>query len=521
MVNNKLGQSHNSNSAEPEFIQTTASNDSDGKPQKRRLQITSAAIVFITICLCVMGLMIGHKIELALFGLVVVALLVYTYFLQAKFLRQHETYERKLHTMASTIEERNRELKRLVMIDPLTEVLNRRGFERVLTVETSRARRNSTQNYALLIDCDDFKGINEKFGHSVGDIVLQELSGRLQKAIRPTDHIARIGGDEFVILLPEIDNQSALQVAERVRLSIADTPINFNGGTTKVTTSTGITALGAELHSIEEILAAAGSGLKKSKTAGKNTVCFSKIEGPEGSSMAAILEAVRSGANLSTAYQPISRLDNHHLIAYEMQCRGPEGVFEEPEAFYRLARENSMLTAVDLRCLKRCLESLNELPDSKPCHIKVYPSTILDIPIDTMSELFGETERGICVEVSSREFFASPQCLKDHIEKLKELNVRIAIDRLGYGFSSLEGLLLIEPQFVKLDKSLVKQCSENDTPHDFVRKLVKVLSSLNCQVIADGIDSEEDVATMVALGVELGQGRFLGVPAVLTAKSLD
>jgi len=511
-MKNQFSQILKSYSAELALLRPPSASDGEGVKEKKRLRRAFFLTAFTAVLMIGAAFYFGHRVEFIVPAVLVLALLVYLYLVQARFLKQHEEYEVKLHTMASTIEERNRELKRLVMIDPLTEAMNRRGFERVLSTETSRAKRNGTKNFALLIDCDDFKGINEKYGHSVGDLVLRELSSRLQKAIRPTDHLARIGGDEFLILLAEVDDQTALMIAERVRLAIADTPINLSEGSTLVTTSIGVTELSLELMSIEEILAAASAGLKSSKKAGKNAVTFSASAKTDGSEITFLLDKLRSGESLRTVYQPIAQLDNQHVVGYELQCRGPAGVFEQPEAFSKVAREHNLRTAIDLKCLKLCLEKKDELPDRKPVHIKVCPSTLIDLPVEVLEDFFKTGGREVCLALSEHEFFADPVCLKGHVDRLKELGVKIALDRIGYGFSSLESLLLLSPDFIRLDKELVRKCAGDDVHREFVNKLVSISSQLNCKVIADGIESQADVQVMNSCGVGYGQGVFWGMP---------
>lgn len=510
-MKNQFSQILKSYSAELAQLKPPSLSDGAGAKQKKQLRVTFLTTVAIAVLMIGVGLFTGHNVELIVMGVLIVALLVYLYVLQSRFFAQHEDYETKLHTMASTIEERNRELKHLVMIDPLTEVMNRRGFERVLKTETERAKRNRSQNFALLIDCDDFKGINEKYGHSVGDIVLQELSSRLVTAVRPTDHVGRIGGDEFLILLCELQTETAMQVAERVRLAVAETPINLAQGTTKITTSTGVTELPSELLSIEEILAAANAGLKSSKAAGKNTVSFSKVKSGSND-MTAMLENLRSGESLRTAYQPISQLSNQHVIGYELQCRGPKGVFEQPEAFYKLAREHNLRTAIDLRCLKVCLENLGRLPDQSAAHIKIFAATLFDVPVESLEDIIKSDGRELCLAISDNDLLAEPSRILEHVEKLKELGVKIALDQIGYGFSSIESLLLLAPQYIRLDKSVVRNCCEDRMPREFVSKLVGVVSRLDCKVIADGIESNADLKVMIECGVDLGQGTFWGMP---------
>lgn len=510
-MDNKFSQILKSYSAELALLRAPIK-QGEGVKQKRRLQLAYVATVVTALLMIAGGFMFGQKYEMIIMAAMILGFLIHLYFIQARFLTLHEEYETKLHAMASTIEERNRELKRLVMIDPLTGVMNRRGFERTLKTEHSRAKRNAARNFALLIDCDDFKGINEKYGHSVGDVVLQEIVTRLQKAVRPTDHIARIGGDEFLVLVCEVDDSTALLVAERVRLAIAETPINVVDGTAKITTSTGVTALSEELMSIEEILAAANSGLKNSKRSGKNAVTFADVEKSSVDEISALLERLRSGESLRTVYQPIAQLDNQHVVGYDLQVRGPAGVFEHPEAFSKIAKEHNLRTAIDLRCLKLCLEKKEEVPDNSAIHIKISPSTLLDIPVEGIEEIFKKGGREICLAISDHESFTEPLYLKEHVDALKEIGVHVAIDRIGYGHSSLAALLMLGPQYIKLDKDLVKKCVDNELHQQFVKKLVAIAAELNCKVIADGIESRSDCQIMISCGVHYGQGLYWGMP---------
>ena len=161
-MKNHLTQILKSYSGELAQLMPTALKDGEGSKQKQKLKNTILITAAMALLLIVASLFLGNKFELIIMALIVIGLLFYLYRSQNQFLKQHEEQQIKLHSMASAVEERNRELKRLIMIDPLTEVMNRRGFERVLQAETNRAKRNNTQNFALLIDCDDFKGVNEK-----------------------------------------------------------------------------------------------------------------------------------------------------------------------------------------------------------------------------------------------------------------------------------------------------------------------------------------------------------------------
>jgi diguanylate cyclase (GGDEF)-like protein len=185
---------------------------------------------------------------------------------------EHDEYETKLREMTFKLCEKNVNLKQLVQIDPLTQLLNRRGLEKALTVESSRADRQGLRVFAALMDCDDFKKINETHGHAGGDLLLQNMATHIFRSIRPTDYAARIGGDEFIVFIIDVDEASAAEIAERARKNIAESPAVHNGKPVSCTVSIGVAELPITMPSIEDVLTLTRQSLESSKKGGKNVV---------------------------------------------------------------------------------------------------------------------------------------------------------------------------------------------------------------------------------------------------------
>ena len=164
------------------------------------------------------------------------------------------------------------DLDRLACIDPLTGLFNRRGLERVLVGEQSRSERGQSRLTALFVDCDDFKSINDTHGHPVGDAVLSEIAARLKRCLRPTDQLARVGGDEFLALVHEESSGDSMHVAERLRTRVRRAPIAHPQGELSVTISVGVAAVPDDALSIEELLLACDRALQLSKSSGKDRV---------------------------------------------------------------------------------------------------------------------------------------------------------------------------------------------------------------------------------------------------------
>lgn len=192
-----------------------------------------------------------------------------------KLMSEHDEYENRLREMTFKLCEKNVNLKQLVQIDPLTQLLNRRGLEKALTIESSRADRQGLRVFAALMDCDDFKQVNETHGHAGGDLLLQNMATHIFRSIRPTDYAARIGGDEFIVFIIDVSEAEATEIAERVRKNVAESPALHNGKAVSCTVSIGVAELPMSLPSIEDVLTLTRQSLESSKKGGKNVVTVS------------------------------------------------------------------------------------------------------------------------------------------------------------------------------------------------------------------------------------------------------
>ena len=272
--------------------------------------------------------------------------------------------ETKLKDVVEELSLANKKLQTLTDIDNLTAVLNRTGLERALEEERKRAKRSGDYLSAVLLDCDNFARINQSFGHGVGDVVLKEVVGRLKDTLRPTDYIARTGGNEFLLLLPETRFPEGMLVAEKVRLAVAESPLRLASETVRLTASLGVLAVSQEYYSIEEILSLVRLAVQESKTLGKNRVSSGEkhriLTGNSSDALGELMDKLRQGDCFRAVSMPIYDLRDETIVAYEMLSRGPAGPFEMPDDLFRVSVEHNLLTAVDLRCLRTCLKALSE-----------------------------------------------------------------------------------------------------------------------------------------------------------------
>ncbi len=339
------------------------------------------------------------------------------------------------------------------------------------------------------------------------------MAERLQSAVRQTDIVARIGGDEFLIVLPRTRIAEGHMLAERARLAIASQPIFASDERVPTTVSVGVARLDWGTSTIEEILTLTRMALESSKASGKN-----RVVGDEASrQLHSLIKGLVTGEGIRPQAQPIIRLSDQAVVGYELLSRGPVGPFSAPLQFLRVARDRRVITAVDLQCLRACLGASQGLPSGSSIHVNLLPTTLLDVPLDELDRLFESVRHhALCLELSEDQFIGDPKELIDRIDRLKEAGVRLAIDDLGRGRGTLESVMLLDPEIAKIDRALVDGASSDHRKERLLRRLVSLTRVLDCQVIAEGVEQAADAALLASLGVQFGQG-FIWSPPVEVA----
>ena len=181
----------------------------------------------------------------------------------------------KLASVTGRLRESNLRLETMALLDPLTELYNRRGLQQALRRELQILSREGGKLMVLFLDIDDFKKINDSLGHPVGDILLKEIAKKIQESVRVSDHVARIGGDEFILLLPKTPFKEGLHLAERLRSAISNTTIVISERESlRITASFGLTKVPAHTASVDDLLAISDPFLRQSKNEGKNRVSY-------------------------------------------------------------------------------------------------------------------------------------------------------------------------------------------------------------------------------------------------------
>lgn len=416
----------------------------------------------------------------------------------------------------------NLALQAMVGQDPLTSVLNRRGFQEVLAKMGAVSKRTGLPMQAILIDLDNFKQLNEKYGYGIGDLALKEVCKAIRRSVRTTDYIARVGGDEFIVLLVNARNQEAYQVAEKLRLRVEESLILVDAGNqVNVTCSMGVAQVDENCGILEGLFKKLQSALQRSKELGKNRITIQEAnrmeEGVENLTQKKGDRQQLESEDFYAVYQPVFKLKEKEEIAFEMLSRIQHGMLKNIADVFLMARQHNITTWVDFECYKTCLKAAARLPSQIPVHINLLPSTIMTLRAQRLKEEVRQIcgDRHVCLELSEQQIVGDSSHLLAEILELKKESFQIAIDDVGFGYSSLESLVVLEPDIIKIDISCIRGIASDVGKQSQFKRLVKVIEACEAEYVVEGIEHEQDYDFLVRNGVKYGLGYFLGRPRAI------
>ncbi|MBI1835139.1 MAG: EAL domain-containing protein [Burkholderiales bacterium] len=337
--------------------------------------------------------------------------------------------------------------------------------------------------------------------------------------------MSRIGGDEFLVILPATTVAEAFYVANKIRDAMMTKclPISNSDQKEEVTVSLGVAAIPNSLSSLNEAVALAESALIMSKRGGKNQAnVLGEDQELASKEQTDVRQCVMLGEEIRVFSQAIVDADCR-IAGYELLMRGPSlSRFEMPTDFFASARHCNILGVADLLCLRRCLEASQFLPPCYRVHINMFPMTALETPLDELLKILALPRPfQLVLEFNEQEFLGNSRLLKPIVWALKSAGILIALDDVGFGSSSLETLLLLEPDIVKIDRCMIDGVADNEGKRRVLERLVACLSSLQLEMIAEGVEREEDAKVVMEMGIPFAQGFLWGSPVLISPPSSD
>jgi diguanylate cyclase (GGDEF)-like protein len=401
------------------------------------------------------------------------------------------------------------ELRNLAHTDPLTGLSNHRGFHEALERELSRAARLGDQVSLVSIDLDDFKTINDTHGHPYGDEVLRGIGAKLRSAVRGEDIPARVGGEEFALILPGSSSDSAYEIAERAREAITRIPVHGF----ELSCSAGIATYPADAEDASTLCQLADGALYWAKSAGKQrTRRFDpervkrSLSDRQADEVRAVLET--PGA-LVPAFQPVAELSTGRLLGYEALARFPASPSRSPATWFAMAHGCGLGPAFEALAIKEALKPLGRPPGTHLA-VNVSPSVLLS---SAVQEVLPQDLTEIVIEVTEHEALTEDEAVREALRDLRERGARIAVDDAGAGYSGLKQLTQVKPDIVKLDRILTEGIHEEPARMALVESFVRFARRTGAVVCGEGISNLDEVSALADLDVEWGQGFVLGRPA--------
>ena len=428
------------------------------------------------------------------------------------------------------------ELARQATHDALTGLPNRVLFERKTTEALERSRTTHSSVAVLFIDLDKLKHVNDTIGHAVGDQLIVTVARRLSAATRPSDLVARISGDEFVVLCEGLlDEQVALDVAERIRMSITG-PLVLQGVEIEAGASIGVAMSTPELLNTESAADAAVTLLRSADTAmyrakqrgrGRSELYSEDMRtaAKARQTLASELEQALAGNQFAVVFQPIESAHTGRIVAAEALLRWnhPTRGLLAPGAFLDLADESGLIAPIGDWVLNESARTTAEwistglVDRNMAIHVNASRRQLSDITfVDRALTILRDNN----LEGSQLVFETSEATLVDNnpsvlrtVTALKRQGVRIAVDDFGAGYSSLASLRTFPADLLKLDGTLVRDVGRTDGGDDpMVRSLIQLAHSLNLIVCAEWVTTEDHVQRLKVLGCDLLQGNRIGEP---------
>ncbi|WP_342616393.1 EAL domain-containing protein [Rhodoferax sp. GW822-FHT02A01] len=439
-------------------------------------------------------------------------------------LRKADLENRKL---ILELEDQKHQAYELASHDALTGLPNRRLFLEMSHTHLTRAKRSRKHFGMLYVDLDRFKSINDTLGHHVGDLLLQTVASRLQSALRESDVIARMGGDEFTVMLNELDSVADIvSVATKIIELISRPCTNLDGNDIQVSPSIGIAVFPQDGHNVETLCQHADAAMYQSKRAGRGRYTFYDPALNPASDRQFSLEQRLPTAiaedELVLHFQPKVRLSDFKIVGLEALVRWqhPEHGLIYPGEFVPMAELSGMDVALgDWVAQSACMQlaQWKEMGlEPVPVAINVSARQLRDLEfpqrVASMLASFGIATHLLEVEITESSLVESIEIATKVLTELQQIGVRIALDDFGNGYSSLSYIRTLPIHAIKIDRAFIKDIRNNPQDATIVETIVTMAHKLQMQVVAEGVELQDQLLHLKSINCDQVQGYYMSRP---------
>ncbi len=425
-------------------------------------------------------------------------------------------------------EERQKEerLRYLSNHDALTDLPNRANFHDLLVSGISRSDRSDRYTTVLVVDLDHFTVINEQSGQQAGDWILKEAAKRLTASLRPGDQVARLGGDQFGVMLVDMESvEDASFVAEKILEEIAK-PLDVPNGPNAISASLGIATTSEGVSAADELIAAAISAVETAKSMGRNQYAFfepeiqSKVE--ERKRIQIMLRDAIEKEEFKLMFQPIVDIQAGKIASTEALIRWfPEGSDPiRPDIFIPIAEESGQINSVGAWVIETVMKQAKTWRE----HVDITPAIAVNISSKQLRtdefrnqfvEMLAQYDipiRNVELELTETGVMEDPEKCLDELSQLKELGVSISIDDFGTGYSSLDYLRRLPLDILKIDQSFTRGIGESENDEEIVRVMIGMAHAMGLKVICEGVETVDHLRFLQKHQCDYVQGYYFSRP---------
>ena len=436
---------------------------------------------------------------------------------------------RAVLSLVHDVTERNRldrQLRQGAFRDPLTGGVNRVLFAERVAHALIRMRRRSATIAVLVMDLDHFKTVNDSMGYGAGDSLLQAAAARISAALRPGDTVARLGSDEFAVLLEDVDGaRDSLETAERLHQAFGP-PLEFAGGSLVISLSMGVTAASKSTTSAGELLRNAELAMYAAKTSGR-----SRVEVFVPSMLAPATERLELDQDLRHAtergelrllLQPIVSVEGGTIVGCEALVRWhhPTRGVVLPDTFIPLAEEIGVISEIDTWVLRAaCIQMAEWRAAGLPDLLLAVNASARDLGrgelVNRVSAALLETglpRERLEIEVTETCAVSQPAAALHELRHLRRAGITVAIDDFGTGYSSLSKLATLPVDRLKIDRSFLRDIAHEGEDSPLVAAMIALAHQLHLQVTAEGVETDHQLAFLRRNGCDLFQGYLFSPP---------
>jgi len=414
--------------------------------------------------------------------------------------------------------------------DALTDLINRREFENRLTTALDGIRGKPDKTHALLyLDLDQFKVINDTFGHSAGDALLRQMSKIVQANIRSTDVLARLGGDEFGILLERCNEQRAIEVAEAIRGAVEGYRFDWQDSFTTVRCSIGVVMVTNENADVAGLMSSADVACYSAKDMGRNKVHLYKdvdasLRHEEMKWVSRISSAVEEN-RLELYFQPIIGIgkengDSRGHYELLLRMRDENGEIVNPDQFIPAAERYNLMSTLDRWVIREALSNLadRDAEDEARYTIAINLSGTSLSEDRFLEDVIKELQKqklpagAICFEITETAAISNLSRVVHFMQTLKKLGCKFSLDDFGSGLSSFTYLKNLPVDYLKIDGQFISNVADDSVDESMVKAISQVGHAMGIETIAERVETKQVLEKLGALGIEYAQGYYIARP---------